>query len=67
MAFENNWKQIGWNKADITVFTSCCWLSQDRLLAGTSSGRIYVFEHAELKTIFLPTDEYSIDMKAIEE
>ncbi|CAH0564937.1 unnamed protein product [Brassicogethes aeneus] len=67
LAYETQWKQMGWNKAESTKFTSVCWLSQDRLLAGSSEGKIWIFEHSDLKHVFMPTSDEIIDLKAMEE
>ncbi|VVC42397.1 WD40/YVTN repeat-like-containing domain,WD40-repeat-containing domain [Cinara cedri] len=46
------WKQYGFYKANKYNFTSACWLNDERLIAGTSEGQLFLFSKAELKAIY---------------
>ncbi|KAJ8923117.1 hypothetical protein NQ315_001670 [Exocentrus adspersus] len=61
------WRQFGYNKFDNTVYTSCCWLSQDRLIVGSDRGKIMVLETGELKAVFNAMDLPIINMKQEDE
>nr|CAH7744511.1 unnamed protein product [Callosobruchus chinensis] len=64
---EFTWRQFGYSKVEYVVFTSCCWLSQDRLIVGTAFGRLMVFEAGDLRAVFHANDLPYINMKLREE
>ncbi|CAG9770074.1 unnamed protein product [Ceutorhynchus assimilis] len=61
------WRQFGYNKFDPVTYTSCCWLSQDRLMVGSSKGKILILEVGEVRAIFHAMDLPIINMKLKEE
>ncbi|KAJ8941065.1 hypothetical protein NQ314_010502 [Rhamnusium bicolor] len=61
------WRLFGYNKVDTNVYTSVCWLSQDRLIVGSSTGKLLILETGELKAIFHASDLPVINMKARDE
>ncbi|XP_057670540.1 cilia- and flagella-associated protein 57 [Diorhabda carinulata] len=62
-----NWKQFGYNKLDPCYYTSCCWLSQDRLIVGSYRGKIMILETGEIRAVFHASDLPLINMKLKEE
>ena len=51
---ENNLKQFGNQKSDTSCNYICqAWLNQERLLVGTESGKILLFDNGELKGEFV--------------
>ncbi|XP_066249993.1 cilia- and flagella-associated protein 57 [Euwallacea similis] len=60
---EYTWRQFGYNKFDSAVYTSCCWLSHDRLMVGNSNGKILVLETGEVRAIFHAMDLPTINVK----
>ncbi|XP_030754252.1 cilia- and flagella-associated protein 57 isoform X2 [Sitophilus oryzae] len=61
------WRQFGYSKFDQVVYTSCCWLSQDRIIVGSSRGKILILETGEIRAIFHAADMPIINMKIKEE
>ncbi|XP_072157636.1 cilia- and flagella-associated protein 57 [Bemisia tabaci] len=49
---ESVWKQYGFQKADLLSFTSVCWISAERVMAGTKDGRLVFVENGELRATF---------------
>lgn len=64
---DNNWRQFGFSKADTIDVTCATWLSQDRLLAGTTDGKIMVIENGELKNIHWAGDLTILNFKVTDE
>ncbi|CAH2006904.1 unnamed protein product [Acanthoscelides obtectus] len=64
---EFTWRQFGYGKVEYIVYTSCCWLSQDRLAVGTAFGRLMMLEAGELRAVFNANDLPFINMKLREE
>ncbi|CAH1154655.1 unnamed protein product [Phaedon cochleariae] len=62
-----SWRQFGYNKIDSVVYTSCCWLSQDRLIVGSNRGKIMILETGELRAVFHASDMPIISMQARDE
>lgn len=54
------WRQYGFKKADQYNFLSVCWISSERLIAGTSDGRIILVDSGELKAIYRAHDTDTI-------
>lgn len=50
---EGTLKQFAFTKAEPQNYCSQAWLSEDRLLLGTSTGKVQLFEVADLKNEFL--------------
>eukprot|EP00102_Acyrthosiphon_pisum_P002329 XP_001943650.2 PREDICTED: cilia- and flagella-associated protein 57-like [Acyrthosiphon pisum] len=46
------WRQYGFQKADNLDFSTVCWLNGDRILAGTTDGRIVIVENGELIAMY---------------
>ncbi|XP_050501847.1 cilia- and flagella-associated protein 57 [Diabrotica virgifera virgifera] len=61
------WRQFGYNKLDPCHYTSCCWLSQDRLIVGSYRGKIMILETGEIRGVFHASDLPLINMKLKEE
>ncbi|KAF7265792.1 hypothetical protein GWI33_020867 [Rhynchophorus ferrugineus] len=61
------WRQFGYNKFDQVVYTSCCWLSQDRLIIGSNKGKILILETGEVRAVFHAMDMPIINMKLKDE
>ncbi|XP_060521926.1 cilia- and flagella-associated protein 57 [Cylas formicarius] len=57
------WRQFGYSKFEPVVYTSCCWLSQDRLMVGGARGDVLIFETGELRAVFHASDMPVINMK----
>ena len=49
---DNNLKQLAYQKLDMHNFKSHVWLSEDRLVAGTTEGQLLLLEGGELKNKF---------------
>ena len=50
---ENNLKQFAFQKADLHRHYLCqAWLNEEKLLVGTDSGKVLLFEGGELKGDF---------------
>ncbi|XP_016840844.1 cilia- and flagella-associated protein 57 [Nasonia vitripennis] len=64
---ETMWRPYGFSKAENLIITSLAWLNTDRLLAGTSDGRILFLENGDLKNIFKMTEVTLINLKIREE
>ncbi|KAJ8957345.1 hypothetical protein NQ318_004824 [Aromia moschata] len=64
---EYTWRLFGYNKQDSSVYTSCAWLSQDRSIVGSDSGKIMIMETGELKAVFSAFDMPVINMTPNEE
>lgn len=64
---ESVWRQYGYSKADKLNVTSVAWLSQDRLLLGSSDGKVLMIESGELKAIFSASDMPFINFKINDE
>ncbi|KAL1494188.1 hypothetical protein ABEB36_009827 [Hypothenemus hampei] len=64
---EFTWRQFGYNKIETVNYTSCCWISQDRLLVGNSKGKILLLETGELRAVFTVMDLPIINMKLKDE
>ncbi|XP_066140488.1 cilia- and flagella-associated protein 57 [Euwallacea fornicatus] len=64
---EYTWRQFGYNKFDSTVYTSCCWLSHDRLMVGSSKGKILILETGEVRATFHAMDLPIINVKLKDE
>lgn len=64
---ETLWRPYGFSKADNLIITSLAWLNNDRLLAGTSDGRILFLENGDLKNIFKMSEVTFINLKIREE
>ncbi|KAK5641374.1 hypothetical protein RI129_009921 [Pyrocoelia pectoralis] len=60
---ENVWKQFGYNKADNLYLSAVAWLTQERLLAGTTDGKFMIFESGELKMVTWAGDLPVLNMK----
>ena len=53
---ENNLKQFSFQKTDANKRYLCqSWLNEDRLLIGTDSGKVLLFENGEVKAEFSVT------------
>lgn len=50
------WRQYGFQKAEMYNFLSVSWISAERLIAGTSDGRIILVDSGELKGIYKAYD-----------
>ncbi|KAH1015652.1 hypothetical protein HUJ04_007002 [Dendroctonus ponderosae] len=61
------WRQFGYNKFDVVSYTSCCWLSQDRLMVGSNKGKIIILETGEVRAVFHAMDLPIINMNLKEE
>lgn len=64
---EFTWRQFGYNKIDSITYTSCCWLSQDRLIVGSNRGKIMILETGEVRAVFHASDMPIINMKLKDE
>ena len=64
---ETLWRPYGFAKADNLVITSLAWLNGDRLLAGTSDGRIFFLENGDLKNVYNMSDCALMNFKTREE
>lgn len=53
---ENVWRQFGYSKSESINFSCACWLSQDKLLTGTTDGRILFIDSGDLKGVFNADD-----------
>ena len=49
---EGSLKQFAFTKAEPQNYTSHAWISEERLLLGTDTGKIQLFEVADLKSEF---------------
>ena len=49
---EGNLKQFAFQKMEPQNFLSHTWLSDERIIAGTDTGRLLLFESGELKNEF---------------
>ncbi|XP_050311353.1 cilia- and flagella-associated protein 57 [Anthonomus grandis grandis] len=61
------WRQYGYNKFDGATYTSCCWLSQDRLMVGSNKGKLLILETGEIRAVFHAMDLPVINMKLKDE
>ena len=64
---ETLWRPFGFTKADNIIVTSVTWLNSDRILAGTSDGRILFLENGELKQVFKASETMFMNMKIRDE
>lgn len=64
---ESVWRQYGYSKNESINFTCAAWLSQDKLLAGTTDGRLMVIDSGELKAIYHAEDLTNLDLAGKEE
>lgn len=64
---ETVWRQYGFQKADVIPIQSVCWLSYDRVLAGTTDGRLLLVETGELKAVLAAMEVNYINAKAKDE
>lgn len=65
MINESVFRQWGFSKADLWNLTCCCWLSQERFLAGAIDGQIHFIESGEYKLSFraIDTEIYNFKVK----
>ncbi|XP_078485320.1 cilia- and flagella-associated protein 57 [Ciona intestinalis] len=49
---EGNLKQFGFQKMDLQNYLSHSWVSDERVVVGTDTGRLLLFENGELKSEF---------------
>lgn len=49
---EGNLKQFAFMKTEPSSYLCLAWISEDRLVTGTTNGRIQLFEVGELKSEF---------------
>ncbi|XP_067002116.2 cilia- and flagella-associated protein 57 [Anabrus simplex] len=64
---ESVWRQYGFQRADLLPLTCCCWLTFDRVLAGTKDGRFILVESGELKAMYKATELTILDAKIKDE
>lgn len=64
---ETLWRPYGFSKADNLIITTLTWLNTDRLLVGTSDGRILFLENGELKNIYKLADITFMNLKIKED
>jgi len=56
---EESLKQFAFQKLDLQNFVCQAWVSDERVIVGTESGRLLLFEAGELKTEFNITNSDS--------
>lgn len=61
------WRQYGFKKAEQYKFVSVCWISAERVVAGTSDGRIILVDSGELKAMYKVYDTDIIALAATKE
>lgn len=61
------WKQFGFSKAEQLNLTSVAWLTQDRILTGTFTGRLLLIDNGDLKAIFNAEELSILQIKVKEE
>lgn len=64
---ENVWRQFGYSKSENISFTCAAWLSQDKLLTGTTDGRILYIDSGDLKAVYNVEDLMLINLSGKEE
>lgn len=64
---ETVWRPYGFTKGENVPVCSMTWLDGDRLLVGTTDGRILYFENGDLKNIYQISDTVSMNLKIREE
>lgn len=64
---ETVWRQFGFQKADQITVTTAAWLTSDRVLCGTSDGRLLLIEAGELKFIYDALNVVLINVKEKDE
>lgn len=64
---ENVWRQYGYSKSESINFTCAAWLSQDKLITGTTDGRMLVVDSGELKAVYNVDDLMMLDLQGKEE
>lgn len=61
------WRQYGFQKAENFPLTSVCWLTPDRVMAGTKDGRLIVIEYGDLRALYRAFEVTIIDVKLKDE
>ncbi|PSN49348.1 hypothetical protein C0J52_04287 [Blattella germanica] len=64
-ASEKIWRQYGWSKTESLNFTCCTWLSFDRVLAGTTDGRLIFIDGGELRAIYQAVEAPDIEFQLV--
>jgi hypothetical protein len=64
---EYAWQQFGFQRAETLNLTSVCWITKDRVLAGTYDGKLLIVEYADLKCVYMATTVEEIIIPTKEE
>jgi hypothetical protein len=62
-ASDKTWRQYGWSQAESLNIISVAWLSFDRVIGGTSDGKLLLVDSGELKAVFNAMNLTTINMK----
>ncbi|XP_075215374.1 testes of unusual size [Lycorma delicatula] len=57
------WRQYGFQKAENFPLTCVCWLTSDRVIAGTKDGRLIIVEYGDLRALYKAQEVTLIDIK----
>ncbi|XP_039276040.1 cilia- and flagella-associated protein 57 [Nilaparvata lugens] len=61
------WRQYGFQKADTMPFSTVCWLTPERVVAGTRDGRLVFVEFGDLRALYRALEATIIDVKVKDE
>lgn len=61
------WRQYGFQKADKMPIKCVCWITPDRVLAGTEDDRLIVVEYGDLRGRYRASVISEFDVQVLEE
>ncbi|RZF41535.1 hypothetical protein LSTR_LSTR000249 [Laodelphax striatellus] len=61
------WRQYGFQKADTMPFSTVCWLTPERVVAGTRDGRLIFVEFGDLRALYRALEATVIDVRIKDE